>query len=138
MRLSRAVLIVLVAACATSPLTEIPEREAATFRRCWQSVRIQYCQGIPDHQCIGDGEWAYRNTPPPRARWLAVQGCPQAVIADQPVSPPPTAPAQCAPPCRSAFVCVQGQCVSACNPPCPDGQTCTEGGTCAAPNTAAP
>lgn len=36
----------------------------------------------------------------------------------------------CTPPCRSTYVCVDGQCVSACNPPCPEGQQCTEVGEC--------
>jgi hypothetical protein len=35
-----------------------------------------------------------------------------------------TAADDCLPACRSGFVCVRGQCVSACNPPCPAGQQC--------------
>ncbi|MEM9192341.1 MAG: hypothetical protein AAGF12_24415, partial [Myxococcota bacterium] len=34
-------------------------------------------------------------------------------------------PGQCTPACRSGFMCVAGQCVSACNPPCGPGEMCT-------------
>jgi hypothetical protein len=33
----------------------------------------------------------------------------------------------CIPACRSGYVCVQGQCVSACNPACPADQICRDG-----------
>jgi hypothetical protein len=36
----------------------------------------------------------------------------------------------CVPPCRTAQVCVRGQCVSACNPPCPINEVCTPQRTC--------
>jgi len=39
-------------------------------------------------------------------------------------------PAECFPPCRSGFLCHQGQCISRCNPLCPDGQICTDDGQC--------
>jgi hypothetical protein len=38
----------------------------------------------------------------------------------------------CEPDCRSGFVCVRAQCVSACNPPCPTDESCTSEGECAA------
>jgi len=31
----------------------------------------------------------------------------------------------CYPPCRTGFVCYNGQCVSECNPPCPQGTICS-------------
>ncbi|HEX6240504.1 MAG TPA: hypothetical protein VFZ61_06405, partial [Polyangiales bacterium] len=37
---------------------------------------------------------------------------------------------QCLPSCRSGYLCVSGQCVSACNPICPAGEMCTERGEC--------
>ena len=40
---------------------------------------------------------------------------------------------ECAPPCRTGYVCHQGQCVSACNPPCSTGENCTAEGQCVAP-----
>lgn len=36
---------------------------------------------------------------------------------------------ECRPTCRTGFVCVDDQCVSACNPPCDTGEQCTDG-TC--------
>lgn len=36
-------------------------------------------------------------------------------------------PADCDPPCRSGFSCVQGACVSSCNPDCPAGSLCVNG-----------
>jgi hypothetical protein len=36
----------------------------------------------------------------------------------------------CVPDCRSGFVCVDGQCVSACNPPCAATEVCTAQGSC--------
>lgn len=36
------------------------------------------------------------------------------------------------PECRSGFVCMEGQCVSACNPPCDAGQMCTADRMCVA------
>jgi len=43
--------------------------------------------------------------------------------------PPPAPPAnECLPACRSGYVCLQSQCVSACNPPCGTGEVC-EGST---------
>lgn len=38
--------------------------------------------------------------------------------------------AVCAPTCRSGFVCIAGDCVSACNPACGPGETCTSEGEC--------
>jgi hypothetical protein len=37
---------------------------------------------------------------------------------------------ECVPRCRSAYVCIRGQCVSACNPPCEPGEKCTGEGAC--------
>src|SRR5688572_5363001 len=45
---------------------------------------------------------------------------------------PTAAPAECVPPCRAGYVCVQGACVSACNPPCAVGELCTSDGNCVA------
>lgn len=39
---------------------------------------------------------------------------------------------ECVPACRSGYVCVDAQCVSACNPPCGNGESCV-GGECVAP-----
>lgn len=36
----------------------------------------------------------------------------------------------CRPACRTGYVCIERQCVSACNPPCGAGEVCTEGGEC--------
>lgn len=36
----------------------------------------------------------------------------------------------CLPACRSGYVCLQNQCVSACNPPCSAGETCEPDGRC--------
>lgn len=36
----------------------------------------------------------------------------------------------CTPACRSGFVCVMNQCVSACNPACGEGELCTDQGRC--------
>lgn len=36
-------------------------------------------------------------------------------------------PGSCDPPCRSAFICKKGACVSLCNPPCPAGERCVKG-----------
>jgi hypothetical protein len=41
------------------------------------------------------------------------------------------------PECRSGFVCMEGQCVSACNPPCDAGQMCTADRMCVANPAAA-
>jgi hypothetical protein len=41
-----------------------------------------------------------------------------------------SAPATCAPSCRSGYTCVQGQCVSACNPVCGADEQCTASGEC--------
>lgn len=38
--------------------------------------------------------------------------------------------ADCYPPCRSGYVCHNGECVSLCNPPCPSGQRCNQEGEC--------
>jgi hypothetical protein len=43
-----------------------------------------------------------------------------------------SAAAQCVPECRSGYVCVEGQCVSACNPPCAAGERCTAEAECVA------
>jgi hypothetical protein len=47
---------------------------------------------------------------------------------------------ECVPTCRTAYVCIDGQCVSACNPPCEAGEKCTPEGSCeaAAPAPAPP
>ena len=45
--------------------------------------------------------------------------------------------AECFPPCRSGFVCLAGECVSACNPPCPEGEACQDG-ECVVPQSSAP
>lgn len=37
---------------------------------------------------------------------------------------------QCRPSCRTGYVCVDGECVSACNPPCAAEETCTAEGEC--------
>jgi hypothetical protein len=60
-------------------------------------------------------------TPPPPA------------AAPSPAAPAPAAPFTCTPACRSGFLCLQGQCVSACNPPCAAGETCAESGECLRP-----
>ncbi|HMJ16242.1 MAG TPA: hypothetical protein VK524_32735 [Polyangiaceae bacterium] len=44
---------------------------------------------------------------------------------------------ECVPQCRSGFLCVQGQCISACNPPCASHDQCTPNGECIAPGPAA-
>lgn len=50
--------------------------------------------------------------------------------------PPPTAASApppettCVPACRTGFLCVTGQCISACNPPCDPGDVCTAAGEC--------
>ena len=44
----------------------------------------------------------------------------------------------CVPPCRSGFVCVNGNCISACNPPCPAGYVCSNSGDCERANDEAP
>lgn len=38
--------------------------------------------------------------------------------------------ARCVPPCRSGYLCHEGQCISACNPPCAGGEGCTAAGRC--------
>lgn len=45
--------------------------------------------------------------------------------------------AQCAPDCRSGYVCEEGQCVSACNPPCASGERCTAEAECVAAGVSA-
>jgi hypothetical protein len=58
--------------------------------------------------------------------------------AQVPASPPPqpteaqSAP-ECRPSCRSGFVCLHGQCISACNPPCGADQICTASAECVPP-----
>jgi len=47
-------------------------------------------------------------------------------------------PSECAPACRSGYVCLEGTCVSACNPPCGAGETCTDAGECVAPPSSQP
>ncbi len=37
---------------------------------------------------------------------------------------------KCFPPCRTGYVCHNGECISLCNPPCPSGQKCTKEGEC--------
>ena len=44
----------------------------------------------------------------------------------------------CIPSCRSGFVCVRAQCVSACNPPCEAGLECRSDGECVSPRAAEP
>jgi hypothetical protein len=53
-------------------------------------------------------------------------------LAEPQAAPPATTEPTCIPACRSGYVCVQGQCVSACNPPCSAGQTCTPDAQCLA------
>ena len=36
----------------------------------------------------------------------------------------------CYPPCRSGYVCHNGECISRCNPLCPSGQECNQNGDC--------
>lgn len=38
----------------------------------------------------------------------------------------------CYPPCRSGYLCHQGQCIELCNPPCPPGTRCSGNGECVA------
>ena len=40
----------------------------------------------------------------------------------------------CFPPCRSGFICYNGECISKCNPPCPQGQKCMGSGECVSIN----
>lgn len=47
-----------------------------------------------------------------------------------PTDPTSVSPSECVPACRTGYVCVQNQCVSACNPPCVDGETCVGQGQC--------
>ena len=56
-----------------------------------------------------------------------------------PPSPPPaaetsptTAAPECVPACRTGYLCMEGQCVSACNPPCAAWERCTANGECVA------
>jgi len=44
---------------------------------------------------------------------------------------------QCLPSCRTGYLCVSGQCMSACNPICPAGEMCTERGECVSGGPAA-
>lgn len=50
----------------------------------------------------------------------------------QGMPPAATPEPSCVPTCRSGYVCVQGQCVTACNPPCSASQTCTPDRQCLA------
>jgi len=47
-------------------------------------------------------------------------------------APAGKAPAEktCLPACRTGYVCIEGDCVSACNPPCDKGERCTTKGEC--------
>lgn len=47
-----------------------------------------------------------------------------------PAEPAASLEKACVPSCRSGFVCIEGQCVSACNPACPEGTRCTSEGEC--------
>jgi hypothetical protein len=47
-----------------------------------------------------------------------------------PLSSPAQDTSACRPPCRPAFTCLRGQCVSLCNPPCAAGEWCTQQGEC--------
>jgi hypothetical protein len=86
--------------------------------------------------------------PPPAAQPAPAQpATPEADVPPPPPSyqspdaPPATAPAPaagCIPECRSGFVCLEGQCVSACNPPCGAGQRCTAQRECVADSGAQP
>jgi hypothetical protein len=60
-----------------------------------------------------------------------------------PPPPPPSSPpaaeasptvaaTECAPACRTGYLCMEGQCVSACNPPCAASERCTANGECLA------
>lgn len=44
----------------------------------------------------------------------------------------------CFPPCRSGYLCHEGECIEACNPPCPEGERCTDEGECVPAPSAAP
>src|SRR5690349_2439838 len=63
---------------------------------------------------------------------------PPAVPPPPPSSPPAseTSPAvaakECLPACRTGYLCMEGQCVSACNPPCAAWELCTANGECIA------
>jgi hypothetical protein len=43
---------------------------------------------------------------------------------------PPGLEGACTPPCRTGYLCHQGQCVSACNPPCGEAEVCASTGEC--------
>jgi hypothetical protein len=45
-------------------------------------------------------------------------------------SPAPAAKRDCVPPCRDAFTCLAGVCVSKCNPPCASEERCTPQAQC--------
>jgi hypothetical protein len=76
------------------------------------------------------------DAPPPAAAGAPASptaATPTAEAAPATQTPPPAAPApSCIPACRSGYVCIQGQCISACNPPCSAGQTCTPDAQCLA------
>jgi hypothetical protein len=75
--------------------------------------------------------------PPPAA--LPANPPARATLVPLPAPAPPGYPApapagapagSCFPPCRTGFLCWNGQCVSACNPPCGPGQQCAQSGAC--------
>jgi len=43
---------------------------------------------------------------------------------------PASDPSTCQPPCRSGYLCLEGQCVTRCNPPCAADERCTDVGEC--------
>lgn len=43
--------------------------------------------------------------------------------------------AECFPPCRTGYLCHEGECISRCNPACPEGQKCTDDGECVSSHT---
>jgi hypothetical protein len=49
-----------------------------------------------------------------------------------PETSPTIAAQECAPACRTGYLCMEGQCVSACNPPCAAWELCTANGECIA------
>ncbi len=42
---------------------------------------------------------------------------------------------ECFPPCRSGYLCHNGDCISKCNPPCPEDMVCCDDGECSTKNS---
>lgn len=51
-------------------------------------------------------------------------------VVGQVATTPAPSSYDCAPPCRSGYVCIRGACVSPCNPPCSALEQCTSQGEC--------